>query len=621
MSRHVKLSSFLGLMGLLVLGSQSLVIAHPSPQPVNATEENSKPANFLNLIIEHDRCLISFGKDHPRRIEMERKIVDRLKAGERVDADLLKSKANELARERDRLPQTFGESHPEMLRIKRAISIASNLMADQEDYLAKVLMDMEKKSKSGNKPRVEPAAEEKLDAAAENSGWNDDILFIHGYNGFSARAIRYDPKRKEIVIDRDEGMKVGLHFDLLRTPTPGSAKAANVNVPRVQIVSVDAERSIGKLLYVPDGWGFADNEQIVRVPASASGAIRVRFDEAAWKHPSLIQRFVNALHSVVAGRVTIAVLDQSRTDCAIDAGMSVPSSWVEDSVLTSAIEAFVRDQVYFDFLHFHIGPSHHATPRVSENSPESISKLLRRYELLSDLPPIADGVPEELLAELRIKAERADQLSVEKAKTVRESKTAEPSDDAAIEGLESQLRMAVAAAFNTRQDLQFMEVTSLTIKSKAMARKLNERQTHQSEIIERRMDDLQNPSLSWNVGKSLRSNSQPSPEQLRVQLTKPQQRVYAMEAGNQTVSGLVILNGKPVTGRVRFHLASGDLFEASINESGKFQFEKLRAEKYKVTIEAKIVPIKYSEPTATPLSVEVLAGQANEFTFELVSRP
>ena len=425
-------------------------------------------------------------------------------------------------------------------------------------------------------------------------------------------------KARDPALDRFVAIKIlAPHLAASKTARKRFAREACA----AAAVSVDAERSIGKLLFVPDGWGFADNEQIVRVPASASGAIRVRFDEAAWKHPSLIQRFVNALHSVVAGRVTIAVLDQSRTDCAIDAGMIVPSSWVEDSVLTSAIEAFVRDQVYFDFLHFHIGPSHHATPRVSENSPESISKLLRRYELLSDLPPIADGVPEELLAELRIKAERAEQLSVEKAKTVRASKTAEPSDDAAIEGLESQLRMAVAAAFNTRQDLQFMEVTSLTIKSKTMARKLNERQTHQSEIIERRMDDLQNLSLSWNIGKSLRSNTQPSPEQLLLQLTKPQQRVYAMEAGNQTVSGLVILNGKPVTGRVRFHLASGDLFEASINESGKFQFEKLRAEKYKVTIAAKFVPAKYSEHTATPLSVEVLAGQANEFTFELVSRP
>jgi len=347
----------------------------------------------------------------------------------------------------------------------------------------------------------------------------------------------------------------------------------------------------------------------------------VRFDEAAWKHPILIQRFVNALHSVVAGRVTIAVLDQSRTDCAIEAGLFVPSSWVEDSVLTRAIEAFVRDQVYFDFLHFHIGPSHHSTPRVSENSPESISKLLRRYELLSDLPPIPDGVPEERLAELRSKAERVEQLSVEKAQAVRDAKTAGPSNNSAVDVLDAELRMAVADAFNTRQDLRFMEVTSLTIKSKAMARKLNERQAQQSEIIERRMDDLQNPNLSWNVGKSLRSNSQPSPEQLLLALTKPAPVGNAMGTGKRTVSGLVIFNGKPVTGRVRFHLASGDLFETSINESGKFQFEKLRAEKYKVTIEAKFVPIKYSEPTTTPLSVEVLAGQANEFTIELTSRP
>ena len=465
---------------------------------------------------------------------------------------------------------------------------------------------------------AEPAAEVKLIAAAENSGWNDGILFIHGYNGFSANAISYDSQRKEVVLDRSEGMKVGLHFELHRAP--GMIKRPKVNLPQVQIVSVDAERSIAKVLYMPDGWEFADNERLAKVPYSASGALRIRFDEAAWKHPILIQRFLNALHSVVAGRVTIAVLDQSRTDCAIEAGLFVPSSWVEDSVLTRAIEAFVRDQVYFDFLHIHIGPSHHATPRVSENSPESISKLLRRYELLSDLPPIPDGVPEERLAELRSKAERAEQLSVEKAKAVRDAKTAEPSDKSA-EGLETELRLVVADAFNARQDLQFMEITSLAIKSKAMSRKLNERQARQAEIIERRTNNLLEPNLSLNVGKPSRPNSQPSPDQLLLALTKPAPVGNTMSTGNHTVSGLVIFNGKPVTGRVRFHLASGDLFGASINESGTFQFEKLRAEKYKVTIEAKFVPIKYSEPTSTPFSVEVLADQANEFTFALTSRP
>ena len=61
-----------------------------------------------------------------------------------------------------------------------------------------------------------------------------------------------------------------------------------------------------------------------------------------------------------------------------------------------------------------------------------------------------------------------------------------------------QLREAVRQAFEARQKLQQAELIDFSRRLKTIRDSLEARQTHAEEIIERRVQELQNPELQWN---------------------------------------------------------------------------------------------------------------------------
>ena len=86
-------------------------------------------------------------------------------------------------------------------------------------------------------------------------------------------------------------------------------------------------------------------------------------------------------------------------------------------------------------------------------------------------------------------------------------------------------------------------------------------------------------------------------------------------AADGKVTGLITVRGKPITGKVTFHL--DDQFVGSkVKEDGKYTVNRVMVGKYKVTLEGKGVPAKFTAEDITPLTVEVKEG-ANTFDFEL----
>jgi hypothetical protein len=79
----------------------------------------------------------------------------------------------------------------------------------------------------------------------------------------------------------------------------------------------------------------------------------------------------------------------------------------------------------------------------------------------------------------------------------------------------------------------------------------------------------------------------------------------------------VVLNGKPLAGRILLHRNDGPSLGAELAPDGTFRIKRVPVGKYRVTIEGASVPEKYSSENATPLTVEVKEG-ANTIQFELV---
>lgn len=84
-----------------------------------------------------------------------------------------------------------------------------------------------------------------------------------------------------------------------------------------------------------------------------------------------------------------------------------------------------------------------------------------------------------------------------------------------------------------------------------------------------------------------------------------------------TIDGTVVLNGKPLAGRILLHRNDGPSLGAELAPDGTFRIKRVPVGKYRVTIEGASVPEKYSSENATPLTVEVKEG-ANTIQFELV---
>ena len=89
----------------------------------------------------------------------------------------------------------------------------------------------------------------------------------------------------------------------------------------------------------------------------------------------------------------------------------------------------------------------------------------------------------------------------------------------------------------------------------------------------------------------------------------------AATADDGKVEGRITVRGKPLAGRVTFHL--DDQFVGSkVNEVGKYKVNCVLVGRYKVTIEGKGVPAQFTFEDKTPLTVEVKEG-GNTFDFAL----
>jgi hypothetical protein len=86
-----------------------------------------------------------------------------------------------------------------------------------------------------------------------------------------------------------------------------------------------------------------------------------------------------------------------------------------------------------------------------------------------------------------------------------------------------------------------------------------------------------------------------------------------------TIHGTVILDGKPFAGRILLHDDDGQFVGAKLDQEGKFAIKRVPIGAYRVTIEGKGIPPKYSADEASLLTVQVADGE-NRFNFELTSK-
>ncbi|MEQ1827316.1 MAG: hypothetical protein ABL921_15270, partial [Pirellula sp.] len=181
-----------------------------------------------------------------------------------------------------------------------------------------------------------------------------------------------------------------------------------------------------------------------------------------------------------------------------------------------------------------------------------------------------------------------------------------PKDPSTIDKLKSELRSAVDKAFKARHDLHLAEVTSLTMKAQAMMRGLEERTKSHAEIVDRRIDDLLNPSYRWDTSPKPISQSGPS----------------NTAVANASVSGVVTFRGKPILGTIYFDSGRELPSSTNIDNTGKFHIEGLIAGKHKITITPESAILKKElfgkiEATdQTPIEMEFEPGK-NDFNIEL----
>ena len=90
-------------------------------------------------------------------------------------------------------------------------------------------------------------------------------------------------------------------------------------------------------------------------------------------------------------------------------------------------------------------------------------------------------------------------------------------------------------------------------------------------------------------------------------------------ADDGNVQGRVTLDGKPLpSGKITFHAMSGQFVGASIKD-GTYSIDRVRPGKYRVTVQGKGVPARYTLEEASALTVEMKEGDAR-FDFEMASK-
>lgn len=85
------------------------------------------------------------------------------------------------------------------------------------------------------------------------------------------------------------------------------------------------------------------------------------------------------------------------------------------------------------------------------------------------------------------------------------------------------------------------------------------------------------------------------------------------------LSGLVTVDGEPVTGRLFFHVTEDQFFGGRIDEDGRFVINKPPRGTFRVTIEGKRVPERFTSMDSE-LDARIESGE-NSLDFELATRP
>ena len=88
-------------------------------------------------------------------------------------------------------------------------------------------------------------------------------------------------------------------------------------------------------------------------------------------------------------------------------------------------------------------------------------------------------------------------------------------------------------------------------------------------------------------------------------------------AGDSKVSGIVTYRGKPIeAGKIFVHLENGEFVGAKVKEDGNYTLSRVPEGTWKVTVEGKGIPAKYTSEDASALTVAVKKGSP-PFNIEL----
>ena len=86
--------------------------------------------------------------------------------------------------------------------------------------------------------------------------------------------------------------------------------------------------------------------------------------------------------------------------------------------------------------------------------------------------------------------------------------------------------------------------------------------------------------------------------------------VPCADAGDAKLDGKIVVDNKPLpAGKVTFHAATGQFVGCLVQKDGSYTIDRVPAGTYKITIEGKGVPPRYSLPETTALTLEVKDGK------------
>ncbi len=128
-------------------------------------------------------------------------------------------------------------------------------------------------------------------------------------------------------------------------------------------------------------------------------------------------------------------------------------------------------------------------------------------------------------------------------------------------------------------------------------------------------DEPSEANKSTRKQQPVNAEASPEPEPPASQKPTGKSPEETPNPADAKVTGLITRSGKPLTGKVTFHL-DDQIVVAKIKEDGTYTLNRVLAGTYIATLEGNGVPAQFTVKDETPLRVEVKAGN-NTFNFEL----